>query len=528
MLRYLALSSVLVFALTACDKETEIQEVPYNDISFYKDVNQTSFASSQTARAVVKISIGYASGTGFFVSPQGHLVTNNHVVGSDNCLREGCHFEIHQYFQKGMVGSTQKVYAKPIHVDSLDDIALYQLYPVSETSNGNLSKSSSPLSTHEYLPLNPNSQNLTIGQTLHTIGHPIGGLKKVTELVVLDNFGQNFRMGGALIGGQSGSPVVNASGEVVGVVKTSEVQFTKFSRKGLNNSGDVVAIDELVKALNQFDFANVGSFSTAQGNISSLKSIENEEMAGKWYLNISYFESAQAIPQALREKEPASFIDVLQKRCEHGIDAIADGLLNEGDKDLEENGSASDCISLVKFVACSDIEREEKTFAQVQSLASCPSEEKRSELADLYIKVFENHYSATGAFNTTWLSLSSEISKDPMASYDRLLNTELDRYNPMLSPSLALTILSSRINEGYQMEYQGTNIRNYFLNFQRKPNYQYDVIPYLKGLILVQAREKYTDHGLDRTVQSLLVDPNISLDDKFRVEVIAYGAGLLD
>ncbi|MDC1322056.1 trypsin-like peptidase domain-containing protein [Pseudomonadales bacterium] len=138
--------------------------------------------------------ISVSSGSGFFISPQGHFVTNNHVVRHCGAIK----------FQKaGKMHS-----AVLLATDEVNDLALL----------------SSDMTTSDFLHLGVEKPQLL--EEIYVAGFPFGknvsASLKVTKGIVsslagLSNNYSNIQIDAALQPGNSGGPIVNEKGNAVGV-----------------------------------------------------------------------------------------------------------------------------------------------------------------------------------------------------------------------------------------------------------------------------------------------------------------------
>jgi S1-C subfamily serine protease len=157
-----------------------------------------------------------SSGSGFFVSKLGHVVTNAHVV-------KDC--------KKVSVGDNSKnlVPAKIIATDKLNDLALLKLSSLDTASDA--SKSLIRKLAIKVVPLAANgllrSRDVKLGEKVLVAGYPYGDIFsdtiKVTSGIVSasrgsgDNSAQ-FQMDAAVQSGNSGGPIYDSGGNIVGVV----------------------------------------------------------------------------------------------------------------------------------------------------------------------------------------------------------------------------------------------------------------------------------------------------------------------
>src|SRR5688572_20585820 len=83
--------------VTACGKD---QPAPL-ELPKFREMKNPSEAPEKLRRAadaVVKIETADGYGTGSFISPDGLMLTNNHVLGTIDdhaCAREGCYITLH-------------------------------------------------------------------------------------------------------------------------------------------------------------------------------------------------------------------------------------------------------------------------------------------------------------------------------------------------------------------------------------------------------------------------------------------------
>ena len=156
-------------------------------------------AAAAVLPGVVSVRAGQATGSGFAIDQQGHVVTNAHVVSGTRNVRLAL-----------ADGST--VAAVVIGVDEDNDLAVLQASDPSGLRPLTLGRSSA----------------LRVGDPVLAIGSPLGLEGTVTAGIVSAvnrqaEFGDNgnrqtaIQTDAAINPGNSGGPLVNASGQVVGV-----------------------------------------------------------------------------------------------------------------------------------------------------------------------------------------------------------------------------------------------------------------------------------------------------------------------
>jgi serine protease Do len=139
------------------------------------------------------------TGSGVIISPQGFILTNNHVVENTNSLIVD------------LANGEQRT-AKLVGTDPFADIAIMKVegsVPASATLG--------------------NSDKLNAGETVIAIGSPLGDLKNTVTVGVISATGRSLDSGSgyqltdmiqtdaAINHGNSGGPLVNLAGEVIGI-----------------------------------------------------------------------------------------------------------------------------------------------------------------------------------------------------------------------------------------------------------------------------------------------------------------------
>jgi S1-C subfamily serine protease len=177
---------------------------------------ESGFGKVQTANLPDKPIPQSGTGSGFFVSKMGHVVTNAHVVKGCNKITVGDN-------------ANKQVPAEVVNTDGTNDLALLKLSSLelaSAESKSLIQKLSIvvvPLASKGLL----RSEDVRLGEKILVAGYPFGdafssSIKVTTGVVssirgVGDDSGQ-FQLDAAVQPGNSGGPIYDSGGNIVGVV----------------------------------------------------------------------------------------------------------------------------------------------------------------------------------------------------------------------------------------------------------------------------------------------------------------------
>ena len=156
------------------------------------------------------------SGSGFFISKKGHVITNQHIVNKCKEVTVGDNAQ-------------KQVTADVLETDRSNDLALLRISSTKMASADTKSLISKlgitvvPLASHGLL----RSEDVELGESVLVAGYPYGDIFsntiKVTKGIVSANrgFGDDtgqFQMDAAVQPGNSGGPIYDENGNIVGVV----------------------------------------------------------------------------------------------------------------------------------------------------------------------------------------------------------------------------------------------------------------------------------------------------------------------
>jgi serine protease Do len=210
-------SSLMSTQTTLAESQSDLEK----QISSIKAKTSSDFSGiiEDSTQAVVSIKTDVAQGTGFIVTSDGYVVTNAHVL-------EGAHYA-------NAITSDMKSHPMNlISYNSKIDLALLKI-------NG----------TYDYLTLD-DSNNVKVGEEVIAIGNPLGLSFSVSEGIVSaihrnvsNSPGEYIQTDTALNPGNSGGPLINKEGKVIGI--------NNFKVSGGENIGFSLESNYIIDTINE-------------------------------------------------------------------------------------------------------------------------------------------------------------------------------------------------------------------------------------------------------------------------------------
>jgi V8-like Glu-specific endopeptidase len=486
--RSLPALALILFGAAGCDG---------TNAAFYdfEDPRAAPAPIRAAAPAIVRIETATSYATGSFISGDGVLLTNNHVLGVEVCPREGCYARITLSYERGQKRiDSVAVFAVPQHVDIGLDMAIVQLYLVDAKGNKG-DKFASPNS----LTLDPRTAASLIGARVNVVGHPQGHLKKWTAGEVAEAGGTWFIATAEGLPGNSGSPILDEAGNIVGLLHRGPTSESLITAAGANLYSIATESAALVKA---------GGAPLPKTVVSIAAQLTDAQVVEREAL----YRSAHA-PTANVRGNNRDVLPILGAACDAGL-ARND---YRSPEDFYEGVSA--CSSAMSWIVCTPL--------APGRFGVCPAEDQKKAWKDRFTRLSAAQRALNGDI---WLSAVSFAQKSLEATADlgvnegRLtLEAALADARPPLDFSLALYLAAFNIES-----YDGKKLTELVRDYAAEPHYELSVRALVYTAEWLQRWKRLTADDVSALLSRLAEDPRVSLGDKLLIEEKRYAAGMIE
>lgn len=486
----------LLLLVVSCGGGDKLVDLPkYNEM---KNITEAPTPLRTAASAIVKIVLpDGSSGTASFISTDGQLLTNNHVLGIDEsaCAAEGCYVKIYRHYQVGSpIESAQEVFAEPLRVSPELDAAIYQLW----TDSSKRQK----IHAEHALDILPLSSGELHGKTVYVIGHPRGGLKKWTSGQVYGSSRDWIQTTNFSLRGNSGSPFLDEQGRIVGIVHRGPTDISLITKhdalyQSTGTSG---------QALAKFRDTPVST-----GLFFSIRSPHTTQDIANH--QISYL-MGHLSDATTADGTKLPVVDSLGLACDR---ALENHSFSSPD-DLENQ--IAPCSAARRWLNC-------KNLSDGAGYKVCPMSEKANKWHDRFVAAAEKVRLFNGYSFYSWLVtpvLLEHSNGEATHTENTLLLNYTGSANPPLDHELAYYLLEGA--DG-RTKYQGIDVADFIINYRNHAQYefQYSWIIYGHGLL-------YQEHIITRAefghaINAMFGDDRLDLGSKLSLEEFAYNYGFL-
>jgi hypothetical protein len=478
-----ALAASALAGLTACSSSSSTAHLPT-----FSDVNAAPAAIQTAAHAVVRVILAEEEATGSFISPDGKLLTNNHVLGVDECPLEGCFAKITFDYQRGVspAPTDQQVFIVPIAVDVGLDMALVQ---VLQGMGGQ------PISTPNYLTIDSHDAPSLLGTHVNVVGHPEAHLKKWSRGEVVDTNGTWIQTSAFALPGNSGSPILDDSGHMVGILHRAPSEQDLFTANGADEWSIGTASAALLSAMSAPLPAVMWSLAT---------STTDDAVAQHESLYLNAQQSTANVGGARK-----AVIDSLGVACD-------EGLANQAITAPEDLSAAlAPCFAAERWITCNT-----PPGASTSSFGVCPS--NPSAWMSRFQGAFDRWHALNGDLELSMVSFAPARVQGTQVG-TTLLQQALATTNPPLDFQVASYLAAFGITT-----YSGQNLVSFAASYSSYPDYG------LYGSWIASTFLWLYDSGVlggnqvISYLQGLYGDPNIDLASRLYIEESLYRSGVLN
>ena len=458
--------------------------------------------------AVVRISTKTSVGTGFFIDDGGRLLTNNHVVGLDNCPPSGCYLTLDLLYERGAERARLEAFARPLAASPALDASLLAIYHAPEAPE----QEPSPYLPDHWLGLSPEIPS--IGDAVTIIGHPGGLLKKFSTGHVFAPDGDWLQADYFSLPGQSGSPVLDESGRVVGI-----------NHRGSYSAGNVSAREVLkfsiftgAPALQDFlDQAsrNPGLPLVGDDGEDRNRRLESAELMR----GLPLYRNARWLSLVDGNGEEWPLPDLYGGRCDEMLGLVQDDPAATLRRPEDFAALADTCKAALPWLGCAELSPE----------TACPEEDGRQIWADRFatLGALESAFWGDQRIRWTLVDTAGVFAADDAAARAaraEVLRTEVEAKKPGLTFSLARRMLDLGVaTEDLSMPV----LKDYVVHYTAQPGYRYNARSIFWGLWYLYQNDQLSMPFFNSMVRDMFDNREFSLDDHLLIESYMYALDLI-
>lgn len=489
--RRLRTVSPVVLALAVITTACARKDPPREDIPQYDalhDLDDAPAAVRSAANAVVRIRFAAGYATGSFISADGLLLTNNHVLGVDVCPREGCSFDLSFDQQRGgKPRPAMQVFGVPQHVDVGLDLAVVQ---VMDAPDGHR------VSTPSFLTLHPVEAKALVGSTVYLVGHPEGHLKKWSSGQVAYASGEWIKTTAFALPGNSGSPILDDAGRIVGIDHHGPSSIDLVAAHGVDDYSIGTASAPIARALAAPLPATLRSTSD---------SVTQDDVVALHRLYLGAH-----VQNANLEGRPTPVLSIMAAACDKELGKGAFRSV----EDFSQRTVA--CYQAHEWIDCG------KDGAPAAA-TSCPMGDDKAAWTARFEALFHQNQALNGALWTSAITTclaamepSQELATQVVRA--RLANLALE--NPPLDFNLASFLVAYDVDT-----FEGIAVSDFIRYYDRTPHYELEADAIAAAATwLVHYRRMTFDDFVDFSGR-LQSDPSVSLGAKLAIDEYRWESG---
>ena len=486
--------AALLFASASLGCTKDAQQASVAAFDDFKDPSAAPLAIRTAAQAVVRISTEGSYATGSFLSADGLLLTNNHVLGVDVCPREGCFAKLtfsHQRHTSPPLPSVT-VFVQPLHVDVGLDMALVQTFSVSGGQKGD------KLATPNFLAMDAQASSALLGRHVHVVGHPEGRLKKWTsgDVALID--GQWFWTTAFSLPGNSGSPILGDDGRIVGILHRGPTTEDLVTQTGVETYTIASASAPLVAAM-------AVDLPAAMRSVAATVTDDDVVARSTVYLNAR-------VPTANVNGTPKDVLVTLGEACDKALARSDFASPNDLDAAL------GPCTSAASWIDC-------RSDKDPETYGVCPADP--AAWTTRFRGVFDRWRALNGTLELTYVSFAvASLGATKAAGADAATAALTAALNEAQPPP-TFRIASYMASQGVAA-YAGMSALDYVRNYSTVPHYELSLNWIVSAELWLNSDHLISGDDTIAFLKRVAADPKIDLSQKLYIEEVQYNSSLLD
>jgi hypothetical protein len=452
------------------------------------DITSANPTIQTAAAAVVLVTMPGFVATGSFISPDGLLLTNNHVLGVGVCPIEGCYVQLTWNYQRGArLSQPVTVFAVPKAVDVGLDMAVLQ---ASSAPGG------PPLSTPSYLTIDSRDPASLLGIHVTVVGHPEGSVKKWSQGQVVDADGTWITTSVFVLPGNSGSPLLDDHGHIVGLMHRSPEGEDLIADDGLNASSIGTASSALIAAMSA---PLPGSMGSTAAPVTDAEVVSNQLL----YL-------ASRVPTARVGGADKQVLASLGEACDAAL-AVKDYASPD---DL--SAALEPCFDAEQWIECRSDAR--------TSFGVCPDD--AAAWQSRYEAMYQALRSLNGELDLDEMSFAeaalSSTTADGQFAAEQLLTQAVAVAQPPLDFHVASYLAAFGVDT-----YRGASVVDFTRNYGSVPDYAADGQDLASTILWLSNTGAIGYADTKSLLSAVHGDRTIDLGTKLFIELAEYNRGIL-
>jgi V8-like Glu-specific endopeptidase len=487
-----ALPWLLLPCLAACSSST-----PSNgaDVPRFRDVSEAPAAIQIAAKAVVRIRTADAQATGSFISADGRLLTNNHVLGVEVCPKEGCYAQITRMHQRHATsGTTETIFVVPLAVDVGLDMAIVQAY--STDASG---QKGAQLSTPDFLAFDARDPGSLQGEHVHIVGHPEGRLKKWTDGEVVDSSGAWITSTAFTLPGNSGSPILSDDGRIVGILHRGPATQDLLTANGADTYSIGTASGPLVAAR--------ASGALPAALLSTVAPITDADLVAREAVFRNAHVASATVGSAVKQ-----VIDSLATACDAGL--ARQDIASPDDLDQ----ALAACYAAENWIDC-NVDRDPSGFSV------CPTD------------VTPWHTRFQGIYDH-WRALNGHLDLGPITFSMSQLENSKATGNSAAESNLQAALADARPALDFPIAvylavfgvttFDGANVADFVRNYSKQPHYELSASTIAVASLWLNQGQLLDGDAVRSLLAALAADAKVDIGAKLYIEEIQYNSKIID